>query len=274
MANLPQSTTNEKLIEAALRFFTPFVRLLIARGVTFQIASELLKQAYVDSANKHFVGTEAATGTRLSLLTGLNRKEIRRFTENQTTIRVVPMSSYATAVYAIWRGHKRWLDEKGDPRVLPKRESETHLSFDDLVRSVTTDHRPSAVLEEMVRLGFVRELSDGTLELCGPALLIEKRFDEGVELLTQSLEDHISASVTNVLEEKPRFLERMVFSDELSELSAEELNAVAKQHWQKIQDEIIQKSIAAEERDRKSGADTKTRIRVGMYFYSETEKNE
>ena len=74
----PAANTSERVLETAARILAPLVRLLIAKGVTFQMASEVLKQVYVRVAQKQFADDDEATGTKLSLLTGLNRKEIRR----------------------------------------------------------------------------------------------------------------------------------------------------------------------------------------------------
>jgi len=75
------SSAPAALLEAAARVLAPLVKLLIARGVTYQAASEMLKRVYVRAGQKHFTG-EAATDTQLSLVTGLNRKEIRRLTDD------------------------------------------------------------------------------------------------------------------------------------------------------------------------------------------------
>jgi Family of unknown function (DUF6502) len=277
--NMPETPKNagagsEKLLDAALRLFAPLVRLLIARGVTFQVASELLKRAYVRAATNHFVEGEETTGTRLSLLTGLNRKEIKRLTEESEEPKSFPMASYAGAVYGVWQTQRRWRDADGKPRVLPRRSVGGQVSFDELVRSVTTDHRPAAVLEEMLRLGFVSIEENNDLRLSDAPVIPRQQFDDQIGLLTESVEDHMRAAVTNVLEAKPKYLERMLFSDELSAESAEKLHDKAREHWNRIQDDIVENAISAEQKDRETGAVAKTRIRVGMYFYSETENNE
>ncbi|MCY7387802.1 MAG: hypothetical protein LH481_07025, partial [Burkholderiales bacterium] len=58
---------SNKLLDTLVRVLVPLVRLMIAKGVTFQMASEVLKRAYVRSANEHFVEKDAASGTKLSL---------------------------------------------------------------------------------------------------------------------------------------------------------------------------------------------------------------
>ena len=77
----PEDGSSNRVLEALARVLMPLVRLLIARGITYQATAEVLKRVYVLAARKHFSAGGEATGTRMSLLTGLNRKEIRRLTE-------------------------------------------------------------------------------------------------------------------------------------------------------------------------------------------------
>jgi hypothetical protein len=270
----PKSNTSERVLETAARILAPLVRLLIAKGVTFQMASEVLKQVYVRVAQKQFVDEDEATGTKLSLLTGLNRKEIRRLTSVDVEKRGAPMSSYASAVHAVWRTQRRWRDKDGRPKVLPRRTSNNTLSFDDLVRSITSDHRPSAVFEELVRLDYIDIDEAENIRLKAGAFAATPDAADRLLRITENLEDHISAAVVNVLEPEPVFLERFIYSDELSEESAETLHQRAREHWQRVHNDTMEQAIAAEERDVEHGNDRKTRIRVGMYFYSETQDKE
>jgi hypothetical protein len=275
--NNPTSKATEKLLDTAARVLAPLVRLLIAKGVTFQMASELLKRVYVKAAQKHFVGKDdEATGTQLSLLTGLNRKEIRRLTADELQERqTIPMASYAAAVFATWKTQRRWRDSNGTPKPLPRRTSGRQLSFDDLVRSVTTDHRPSAILEELMRLGFVDLDSEGRVTIQAASFLPTADFEDHLTAIGESTGDHLNAAVANVLREKSDlFLERFIYSDELSEASAAALHEQSRLHWQRVHDDTIKHAMDAEARDIEQGAPTKTRICVGMYFYSETKDSE
>jgi Family of unknown function (DUF6502) len=264
----PSTNTTDRVLEAAARVLAPLIRLLIAKGVTYQMASELLKQVYVRVAQTRFASDDQVTGTRLSLLTGLNRKEIRRLTSGNA-VQAPPMSSYASAVHSVWRTQKPWRDREGQPRPLPRRRLTDRVCFDELVRTVTTDHRPSAVLDELVRLNYVRIDDADNIHLTqGPFPATPDAADRLLRI-TENLEDHMSAAITNVIEQEPKFLERFAFSDELSAESAEELHQLARQEWDNTYDRVITRAISLEARDKEAQKNTRTRIRVGMYFYSE-----
>jgi hypothetical protein len=270
-SDTPEDGKSNKLLDTLVRVLVPLVRLMIAKGVTFQTASELLKRVYVKAAQDHFVTDEATTGTKLSLLTGLNRKEIRRLTTAAAAEKhPADMISYAMAVHTSWRSDRRWRDRDGKPKPLPRHTTGRQASFDDLVRSITTDHRPSAVLEELVRLGHVVEDDAGRVLLTNPEFLLLREFSDRLVLLGDNLEDHANAAVINVLEAEPRFLERSVFSDEMSRESAEALALVAREQWKRVHDEVFDRAVLAEKEDVVEARTTDTRIRVGMYFYSES----
>lgn len=271
------------LLEAAATVLAPLVRLLIAKGVTYQVASELLKRVYVRAGLEHYRDTHnetAPTGTQLSLLTGLNRKEIRRLTDESTqAVAPAGVTSHAAAVHATWLTAARYQASGGGPAALARhaRGQADALTFDDLVKSITTDHRPTAVLEELLRLGLVEEVesSNGSqVILRDQPFLPRASFTDRLVPLAENLGDHASAAVSNVLTEDPPFLERSVFSDELSAASVRALQQVVSQEWLRLHDELIAAAVAREDADAKSGATTDQRMRVGLYFYSESTKKD
>ncbi len=260
------------LLEAVARVLTPLVKLLIARGVTYQAASEMLKRVYVRAGQKHFTGA-SATDTQLSLVTGLNRKEIRRLTDDSLqSAAPESVTSFAASVHAAWLTQRRFIDRSGGaskPRVLPMRAQGKHPSFVELVRTVTTDHRPSALLDELLRLELVDVDEEGDVTLRPRPFLSRRSLADRLLPLAENLGDHASAAVSNVLADEPPFLERSVFSDELSEESAAHLHELTKTRWKQIHDELIEKASKHEAGDSKAGRSANNRIRVGMYFYSE-----
>ena len=267
----PNPATANRLLEVVARVLMPLVRLLIARGVTYQAAAEMLKRVYVLAGRAHLRPGEEATGTRLSLLTGLNRKEIRRLTEGEPkAVEIEGITSHAAAVHAVWTSHRRFRDRAGAPRALPRHARERGPSFDELVRHITTDHRPAALLEELVRLELVDVDAEGNVALRSQPFLSRRNLGDRLVPLAENLEDHAEAAVSNVLAEQPPFLERSVFSDELSEESAAHLHELVRKRWREIHDEVIAEAIAREKQDREAGKPGNSRIRMGMYFYSQT----
>ena len=69
-----------KLLSAAiLRLLRPLIRILLRNGVSYGTFSDLVKWVYVDVASKEFgINGRKQTTSRVSVITGLSRKEVMR----------------------------------------------------------------------------------------------------------------------------------------------------------------------------------------------------
>ena len=67
------------LLRAARRILRPVVRILLRNGITANVFQELARKVFVDVAYEEF-GIEGKNQTlaRVSVITGLNRKEVAR----------------------------------------------------------------------------------------------------------------------------------------------------------------------------------------------------
>ena len=83
---LDNSTSNEPslaLTKAVKNILYPFVHLLIRIGIPFPQLAEILKKVYIDVADKQFqLDNKKQTQTRLSFLTGVHRKDVKRLQNN------------------------------------------------------------------------------------------------------------------------------------------------------------------------------------------------
>ena len=78
----PRPPPPAALLRASRRLLRPLVRLLMRAGVTFPVLADLLRTLYVEVAARDLlVDPKAQTDSRISLLTGVHRKEIRRLRE-------------------------------------------------------------------------------------------------------------------------------------------------------------------------------------------------
>ena len=68
-----------KLLDAARRILYPLVRILLRNGIPSDAMTELVRQTYVDVAESEFaIDGKRQTTARISVITGLNRKEVAR----------------------------------------------------------------------------------------------------------------------------------------------------------------------------------------------------
>jgi len=157
---------NKALAAAILRLLRPLVRILLRNGVTYGAFADLAKWVFVDVADREFgIPGRKQTGSRISVLTGLNRKEVRRVQQIDTPDDSAVSHQYNRAARVIsgWSNDKRFSDGKGTPQVLPFEGDSP--SFGALVKQYSGDMPARAVLDELLRIGAVEEEEDGRLRL-------------------------------------------------------------------------------------------------------------
>ncbi|WP_298966894.1 DUF6502 family protein [uncultured Methylobacterium sp.] len=248
------------------RLLRPLVRLFVRTGITFPALTTLLRELYVNVAEYDFAlpGKEQ-TDSRVSLLTGIHRKEVRRLRGAGAPVNAVPASvSRTSRIIARWLAAPDFTDAEGRPRPLP-RAGEDGPSFESLVASVTRDLRPRAVLDEWLDRGLAVQDPEGRIVLAEAAFVPQGGGEQQLYYFGRNLHDHIAAAVANILDDKPRFLERAVHYDGLSPDLARRLEARAREIAMAALQEANREAHAACEAD--PGGDA--RWNFGVYVYAE-----
>jgi len=257
------------LVAAVRKILRPLVGFLLDHGLTYTWLSGLLKSIYVEVAEKEFaLAGKEQTDSRITLLTGVHRKDVRRLRREPREDESPPASIFLGAqLVALWLSDKRFCDSKGQPRPLQRRpEGGKRNSFEDLVTSVSTDIRPRAVLDEWLRLGAVEIDDKDRVQLKTEAFVPAKGFEEKVFYFGRNLHDHMAAARLNVQGKLPSFLERSVYYDELTPESVQSLAELSEREGMKTLKELNRRARQLQARDRKSGRGTH-RMNFGVYFY-------
>ena len=266
------ATPSPALVRALRRVLRPLVGLMLARGMTFPYLAELLKALLVEVADKDFrIGAKAPTDSRVSLVTGVHRKDVSRLRRAlHARAETVPsVVSLGAQLVAVWLGSPRYLDQDGRPQPLPRFVSEGgDLSFEALVASVNNDIRSRVVLDEWLRLGVVQFDDQRRVCLDAQAFVPAEGSDEKAFYLGHNLHDHAAAAAHNLLGGQPAFLERSVHYDALSPSSIQLLAKQAEEFGMKALLALNKSALAAETKD---ADDTTPRQRMtfGVYFYHE-----
>lgn len=209
------------------RVLRPLVRLLIRAGVTFPALIELLRELYVNVAEHDFAleGKEQ-TDSRVSLLTGIHRKEVRRLRGAGAPVNAVPTAvSRTSRIVGTWLASPEFTTATGEPLPLPRVAGGREPSFERLVAAVTRDVRPRAVLDEWLDRKLVSIDASDRVVLAELGHVPQSGDDQQLYYFGRNLHDHIAASVANIEQSAPPFLERAVHYDGLSEALAERLTA-------------------------------------------------
>ena len=135
---------------------TPLVRIAIGCGVTYQSFSRLVREIYFDVAiDFEPVKGKPNSDSRVSVLTGLPRREVRSLREQQAGL-APPAFSFERLLLNAWSSRLDLMDEQGNMIPLPRTiRLGGDQSFEALVASIGKDVRSRAVLDEWLRKGFV-----------------------------------------------------------------------------------------------------------------------
>ena len=274
-------TDKKELLKRTLaRVLRPLVRLIMVHGLGYREFCDLARVTYFEVGRDVLEGQgQKINDSRLSLLTGLNRKEISHLDDlsrargGMITEAPKPRSPGA-AVIAAWVSDPRFIDADENPLALPYICSDAGKpSFTALVESVSKDMRAKAYLTELQRLDLVT-VSDGD-----PAIISLKRdafvptadFSEKLNFFTGNVHDHMAAAAANIEGRQPPFFERSAYH---GRLSAEDINLLLKAINGKGMSFLKKMYHDAEELSKTGDKASKDhRMTLGIYFYAEPEKD-
>ncbi|OUS23940.1 hypothetical protein A9Q99_25630 [Gammaproteobacteria bacterium 45_16_T64] len=263
----------ESLINALVVIFRPLVKLFIRHQINHTYISQLLKSIYVNVAEQEFQvdGTEQ-TDSRISMLTGIHRREVKRLRVPLDASLVMPENlSVGTQMLTTWVTDPRFLDE-GTPKILPKSSKGEDVGFDTLVNSVSKqDLRVKVVLEDWLHHGLVNFNDEGFLVLQSEAFVTETGFDEKAFFFGKNLHDHISAGSHNLAGGKPPQFDRSVFYNKLTTESIGIIEKLIEDKGMETLKVVNKKANELQKLDR-GDKDATHRINFGSYFWVESKR--
>jgi hypothetical protein len=222
---------------------------MLRSGITFPVLTDMLRHLFVDVAVSDILTQKnARTDSRISLVTGVHRKEIRRLREMPPDPAAPPeVVTMASQIIARWVGSAPFVDVDGQPRPLPRvvEPGSEGPSFESLVASVTTDIRSRAVLDDWLQQGLVRLAPEGQVVLNAGAFVPRPGGQEQLFYFARNLHDHVAAAVANISADGAApFLDRSVHYDRLTETQMRELEAFAREAAMRVLLEVNRKALA------------------------------
>ena len=259
------------LLASIARILRPLARLMIANGIPLPAAVEMLKDAYVKAAAADFrIGDAPPTDSRVSLLTGVHRKDVKRLREEgrRTGSGANAALNVLSEVVTRWASDRRYVGKDGKPRVLPRSAVGSARSFAGLAYGISSDLKPRPILDELLRLGMVSVDDEDRVTLRVEAFVPSRTGDEKIYFFGENSGDHVAAGVHNLLGDPPAFLDQAVYSDDLSPDGVSELLHLSRDLWSEVLKTLVRRTAVLEVRDKAAGRATQ-RLNVGMYFYAE-----
>lgn len=268
----PQTSPSPVLVKALRKILRPLVRLMVSHGITLPYLIEMLKSVLVEVVDKDFrIGDKPATDSRISLLSGVHRKDVNRLRREESALqeKMPAAVSLGAQLVAQWLGNALYADDQGKPKRLPRYVSEGGaVSFEALVSSINSDIRSRVVLDEWLRLGVVELDNDRMVCLNTQAFIPAKGFDEKAFYFGHNLHDHAAAATHNILGNAPPFLDRSVHYMNLDKATIDRLAAQSEKLGMQALLAVNKTAIEAEP-VLESGTAALHRMTFGIYFYAE-----
>jgi hypothetical protein len=246
----------------------PLVRILLRNNVSHQTFAELAKLVYVEVANAEFgIAGKKQTTSRIAILSGLTRKEVQRLLARPADTESVTEEEYhrASRVITGWVRDPDFGDGKGHPH--PLRMEGKRASFRALVKRYSGDIPVRALLDELLRVGAVKQLKDGRICLLSRGYIPQKGPVEKLQVLGSDTADLIATIDHNVYQKptKPRF-QRKVMYDNVPVRAAREFQILAAAQGQELL-EAIDRWLSHRDRDVNPASKGTGRVRVGLGIY-------
>lgn len=254
-------------LAACARVLRPVVKLAMSLGLKQPHLQELLNDLLIEEARRSWQtkGVQANL-SQLSVTTGINRKAV--------TSRVrAPKDPLAPTEFSTTaRAFTLWLEMATDNeslRSLPVTAAGSTPSFESVAWLASRGNvHHHTLLEELVRLGMAVERGD-RVELKAEGFIPANDLSSMLAFFADNARDHLDASVSNILTERPPMLERSIFAKGLTPEACEEIHQFVRARWGTLHHELGHEMRTAIDT---AGGVGSGRIRVGIYTYFEDVK--
>jgi hypothetical protein len=261
-----QSSMNQLALAltACARVLRPVVRLAMGLGLKQPHLQELLNELLLDEAQRSWQAKGVHPNlSQLSITTGINRKAVTaRVRTPRDPLAPTELSS-ASKTLTMWL---EMATDNEDLRTLPVVSEGKAPSFESVAwigSRGNVHHR--VILEELVRLGMVTD-HGARVELNADGFIPVNDLSGMLAFFADNGRDHLSASVSNILAERPPMLERSIYAYGLPLEACEEIHQLVRARWSTLHHELAHEMRAAIDTDSERAT---ARIRVGIYTYFE-----
>ncbi len=260
------------LSAAILKLLRPLVRLLLRNGITYGDFADLSKWVFMDVATREFgIPGRKQTVSRVSVITGLTRKEVSRLQKIDTPDDSAIAHQYNRAARVIsgWLRDKHFHDKQGHPANLYF-DTGKH-SFNELVKKHSGDIPPRAILDELLRVGTVALDEDQKICLMADGFVPRTGEKDKLHILGTDVQSLLSTIDYNLQQDSqtPRFQRKVSYNN----LPAESLPEFRKLSAEKAQALLIEldRHLSAQDRDINPSVEGTGRKQagVGIYYFEQ-----
>lgn len=257
----------DHLRHALSLMFKPLVRLLIAQGVTHAEFSETAKEVYVETALRHFETEGRLNKSRIAILTGLTRKEVKNVIDRATASEHKERTfSRPARVLTGWYSDPQFQGPYGIPLELAYDASdEDGPDFVELVRRYSGDMAPRQMLNQLLESGSVIEV-EGRYKVVSRTFTHAQLSPALIRRLGSVGYRVFSSAAKNIDREgdQDRHFDRMVFADDgCTEDVIREFDEYIRKRGQEFLEELDVWFSSRKDQNNKSG---ESRKETGLYM--------
>jgi len=273
------SNVKEHLKLALRMMLKPLMKLLISQGVTHGDFSEVAKDVYVEVAIRHFEKSSRVNQSRVAILTGLTRKEVKNVIDR--TLSEEPHNknySRPSRVLAGWHSDPKYIGPYGVPLEVPYESVGPGMpSFVDLVKTYSGDMAPRPMLKELVRVGAVIELENKTYKAVRRDFEAAALSPELLERLGKVGHYFLATTAANIEKETQGsgHFDRRVYTDSgLSADSIAKFDEYIKKRGQEFLEELDNWFVSMEKIDKSNPEKINTGICMVHYVVNEEDEDD
>ena len=194
-----QSTMNNTL----RKILRPLVRMLLRNGVAYADFTTLVRQTFVDVAGEDFdLPGRKQSVSRISVLTGINRKEVKRLLETPHDAQSTTENNRAARVISGWMRDNTFHNDTGTPSSLSWGNTAALNGFEALVKKYSGDMPARSVLDELIRVGAVEMKKDNQVCLTSTGYVPTASNEELLRLSGEGVTDLLNTIDHNLSDDK------------------------------------------------------------------------
>lgn len=262
---IDENKQNQLLKSAIKHLLKPLIRFLINKQITLPSLLKIIKSAYVEVAEKDFtLGEKPPTDSRINLLTGVHRKDVKRLRDLDQEHKASERLSINSLMLASWMGEEPYCI-KGIPQPLAINGKK---SFEALANEYSRQNiHASSIMESWLQMGWISIDKEQLLTLNIDVLQDNQLTEDQLYFFAQNLADHMATSTANLINKEKNF-ERAVFYNKLSKSSLLVLKKSAKSQSLTVLKDLNQQALALQKEDKKASG-PHYRFRLGSYLYTD-----
>jgi len=273
-------SVKQTLLAAYRVMMGPLVRILLRQGISFAEFSEVAKAVYVEVALKDFkVSGRKPTRTRIAVMTGLTRKEVKRVIDEAIKERYELKTSFnrLTRVLVGWHTDPEFTGPYGMPLELQYETAvPSEPTFSELVKRHSGDMSPRSILDELIRVSAVRETDAGWYRVLRRDYIPEAQGVHNFERAGGVIRNFVNTIDFNMTKSAPgkgRFERQAVADDGIRKQDIPIFDQYLRERCQALLEEIDNWLTNLPKPDQKKGDDA-VRTGVGVYHYLSEEADE